>query len=101
METFKTDEYWIKLKDELGYAFEDELDTPDEETLKTYFTEHLHHKEEIRFVLEGCGYYDIRDNNDKWIRVEVVQGDLIVVPSGCYHRFMLDRSVGVEDLKQT
>jgi cupin superfamily acireductone dioxygenase involved in methionine salvage len=82
-----------KIKEERGYQYEDEVETPGEGDLQQMYAEHLHENEEIRFILEGCGYYDIRDNNDEWIRIEVLGGDLIVVPSGCYHRFMLDHTV--------
>jgi 1,2-dihydroxy-3-keto-5-methylthiopentene dioxygenase len=81
-----------KIKEERGYQYEDEVETPGEGDLQQMYAEHLHENEEIRFILEGCGYYDIRDNNDEWIRIEVLGGDLIVVPSGCYHRFMLDHT---------
>ena len=43
----------------------------------------------MRFVLEGEGIFDIRSRDDRWMRVVVEQGDLIVVPKDRHHRFML------------
>ena len=51
--------------------------------------EHFHTEDEVRFVLEGDGIFDIRDDTDQWIRIEVTQGDLIVIPARKYHRFYL------------
>jgi 1,2-dihydroxy-3-keto-5-methylthiopentene dioxygenase len=86
-----------RVKADRGYVEEDIIelraDTPNLDAICAKFVdEHFHDDDEVRFVLEGEGLFDIRSNDDHWMRVRVEQGDLIVVPRGRHHRFLLTDS---------
>jgi 1,2-dihydroxy-3-keto-5-methylthiopentene dioxygenase len=95
------------------YRYEDEVKVEAsmenyEERLKICSSEHLHPKDEIRLILEGSGFFDVRDRKNKWIRIHVFPGDLLILPAGknsihpspdfrfslgIYHRFIPDKQV--------
>jgi len=95
-DNWENDENLKKIREARGYSYMDICDVcpeklPNYETkIKNFFEEHLHTDEEIRYCLEGSGYFDVRDENDQWIRVAVKKGGMIVLPAGMYHRFTLD-----------
>ncbi|KAI3979804.1 hypothetical protein MKX01_013899 [Papaver californicum] len=95
-DNYETDEELKKIRAERGYTYVDFCDLcPErmpnyEQKIKSFFEEHLHTDEEIRYCVDGSGYFDVRDENEKWIRVWVKKGGMIVLPAGMYHRFTLD-----------
>ena len=83
-----------RIKREHGYVDQDFIallpDTPNLDSICAKFDkEHYHTEDEVRFVVEGEGIFDVRDGADHWIRIEVQEGDMIVIPANTYHRFYL------------
>ncbi|RNE99432.1 putative 1,2-Dihydroxy-3-keto-5-methylthiopentene dioxygenase [Trypanosoma rangeli] len=70
----------------LGYQGQEEvtLTADAQEELR----EHLNLDEQMCVVESGVLYLDVRDAEDRWIRVEAKAGDLLVVPRGIYHRLV-------------
>jgi 1,2-dihydroxy-3-keto-5-methylthiopentene dioxygenase len=83
-----------RVKREHGYVDEDFVELkPDlpnlDEICAKFDKEHFHTEDEVRYVVEGAGIFDVRDEADQWIRIEVTPGDMIVIPARAYHRFYL------------
>lgn len=66
------------LATERGYKNRDEVTVSPsamgeayEEKVRMFFNEHLHEDEEIRYIRDGNGYFDIRDSSDNWVRIQL------------------------------
>lgn len=66
-DNYENDNVLQELRKKRNYSYEDEI-TCSEKCLPDYanklisfFTEHLHTDEEIRLVLDGSGYFDVRE----------------------------------------
>ncbi|PLB49452.1 1,2-dihydroxy-3-keto-5-methylthiopentene dioxygenase [Aspergillus steynii IBT 23096] len=85
------------LAAERGYKNRDEVTVSPqtmgdvyESKVKMFFAEHLHEDEEIRYIRDGEGYFDVRGQEDEWVRIRLSKDDLIILPAGIYHRFTTD-----------
>jgi len=95
----------MAIRDDRGYSYADIISVkPDllpgyDEKIKAFFEEHIHDAEEIRYIIDGSGYFDIRDTHNNWIRIHIKKGDLMTLPEGCYHRFTCDTTDFIQAMR--
>ncbi|KAG0734800.1 hypothetical protein G6F57_006021 [Rhizopus arrhizus] len=70
-----------------------------EHKLQEFFTEQVMEGEEARYILDGSGYFDVRDHDDTWIRIALSQGDLLILPSGIHYRSTTDEKDFVKAMR--
>lgn len=75
------------LAAERGYRNRDEITvSPEkmgdvyEEKVRSFFHEHLHEDEEIRYIRDGHGYFDVRSQGDEWIRIHLEKASRLPLP---------------------
>jgi len=97
---YENDPELEKIREERGYTYVDYVDSSKmpnlQDKINTFLIEHLHEDEEIRYFLNGSGYFDLRNEFEEkqpWIRIHGKPGDLIVLPAGIYHRFLPDEKM--------
>src|SRR5262249_28145964 len=62
------------------------LDNPKHEgAIAKEADEHAHLGDEVRAILEGAAIYEERARDDRWIRLSVGEGELVVIPAQRYH----------------
>uniref|UniRef100_A0A7M4FWD1 acireductone dioxygenase (Fe(2+)-requiring) n=1 Tax=Crocodylus porosus TaxID=8502 RepID=A0A7M4FWD1_CROPO len=69
----------LPVLDQRNYSWMDII------TIKIFYEEHLHLDEEIHYILEGSGYFDVCDKDDKWIQIFMQKGDMIILPAAASH----------------
>jgi len=91
-ETANNDEELQQIREDEDYQYAD-IVAPSA-FIPTYWEEHFHEASTIRYILDGSGYFDLRDVNNEWVRIYVTAGDFLEWPAGIQHRFTVDSEDG-------
>ncbi|KAJ3151989.1 1,2-dihydroxy-3-keto-5-methylthiopentene dioxygenase [Geranomyces variabilis] len=103
-QTTSSPDFIDQIRSQRGYVNTDTVclsrdKLPDyDATLQKFFTVHMHEDEEIRYLLEGSGYFDVQSGGrdggegEEWIRIALTASEMIILPAGMYHRFTLDEN---------
>jgi 1,2-dihydroxy-3-keto-5-methylthiopentene dioxygenase len=86
-----------QLRQDLNYSYADIITVTS--LVDDFWEEHHHAQESIRYVLDGSGYFDMRDVNDKWIRMHVKKGGFLISPAGINHRFAIDANATIQAMR--
>mmetsp|Transcript_4055 Transcript_4055/g.4604 ORF Transcript_4055/g.4604 Transcript_4055/m.4604 type:complete len:344 (+) Transcript_4055:134-1165(+) len=84
------DEELQELRDEEDYQYADIVAVTS--FIPSYWEEHFHEADTMRYILDGSGYFDLRDLNNEWVRMYVTAGDFLEWPAGIQHRFTIDNA---------
>lgn len=86
-----------KVRDENDYQYADIIVVTS--FVPTFWTEHLHEATTIRYMIDGSGYFDLRDVNNEWVRIPVSAGDWFEWPAGINHRFSVDEEFYIQAMR--
>lgn len=94
-----------KLKEDFHYISADLValnpDTPKlQEICSNFAKEHHHLDDEVRFVVEGEGVFEILSNKTKsMLKIKTQPGDLIIIPAARRHLFYLTASQNIRCIR--
>jgi methylthioribulose-1-phosphate dehydratase len=87
----KNEEIAMEISKKYGVISNDQICINRDIDTKKFFINHYHENYELRYIVEGSGYFDILDDvANKWIRIQVVPGSLLFIPQYKIHRFTPD-----------
>jgi 1,2-dihydroxy-3-keto-5-methylthiopentene dioxygenase len=91
------DVYVQEIRDENDYQYADIIVVTS--FFPGFWDEHLHEATTIRYMIDGSGYFDLRDVDDEWVRIPVSAGDWFEWPAGIDHRFSVDEEAYIQAMR--